>query len=1094
MSLTTPSIYIIFTSLLSFVLAAYTFRNRHKNGLLWLSLLFMAVGLWSLSYGIQLTTADLAMVKLISQVTYLSIICTPVFWLLFTVDYSGGHVKPAWVIALFLVPAFSLVSHATNDLHYLFHRSYESVLHNGQVYYNNVFGPLFWVHAFYSYIIICTGIGYLVKMLFMVSKKVRRNITIILIGAAFPFTVNIANLIGFDIFGYLDPTPTAFLVMSIFVATGVFFNDIFKITPFAFDTLFNSIGDAALVFDNDLNIINTNQQADNLIGNASNGLAVLAAIQSNIERWQSSGWLKDKVIEQHQIGGSYFEITFTPVQGEKISTIGVLALVRNITEQKQTMQKLIESREEYLTLFEQATEAIFVIDSTSGKFHIANQRAEELTGYSSENLKELSIGEVIVFNKKITSDYFLVDSKTDFGEVEIIRRDGFSRNVLLSAVSLNNNTIVAFAKDITQWKNAQEELIAERNLFSSGPVFTIEWVPEKGFPVKRVSQNITQITGYTPEDMLKPDFKYLDIIHPTHREAVEKEAIEKIEQKVDAFDQSYLIKTKNGEYHWFYVFAKVEWNINGDVQSVRGYLFDQTKSKLAEEELKSSREQFHLLLDNVFDGIYMIKGERFEFVNKPFCDIFEYTFNEITSESFNLWDTLTDQSRELVKERYDARLRGEELSSVYEMQIISKSGEIKECEITATEISKDKTPLIMGIIRDITHIKKARLLEQEVSLARKEANFKQNFLATMSHEIRTPLTGVLGMAEILSRSILTTSQRDYLNTLIESGENLRNIINLILDYSKLEAGQMSVNPKPFDFNRFIDNIKNLFQVLCDQSVRLHIAVDPEIPQFILADRGKVSQVLSNLISNAIKYTLKGKIILRAFLLPAHKDHAHDDLTILIEVEDTGIGIHKENLPKLFKPFFQVEEKQPLTQKGTGLGLSICKQLTELLGGTISVESEPDKGSTFRFTFKAKVSASDFELASETKNQKISGEGKHGLNIMVAEDLAINRKVIEILLGFLGHTVTFAHDGEKAIKLFKPDLYDLILMDIQMPVMDGISATKYLRENYEKLPPIVGLSANALEGDRERYLAEGLDDYITKPMKEKDFAELIQRLF
>jgi PAS domain S-box-containing protein len=394
----------------------------------------------------------------------------------------------------------------------------------------------------------------------------------------------------------------------------------------------------------------------------------------------------------------------------------------------------------------------------------------------------------------------------------------------------------------------------------------------------------------------------------------------------------------------------------------------------------------------------------------------------------------------------------------------------------------------IGLVEDRSEFIEKQNLEKQVAVAREAVNFKQRFLANMSHEIRTPLTGIIGMIDILSQTKLNKEQKDYFSTLKLSSENLREIINQILDYSKIEAGRVSVKPRGFNFQSLINNAVKLYEAVCPASITLSSFLDPQIPEYVKADDHRVSQIINNLLNNAIKFTRKGNIDLFAF---PEKWLSDGDLLIRIEVADTGEGIEPEKLSRLFKPFSQLENNENQYFEGTGLGLSIAKELTDLMGGEIGVRSEPGKGSTFWFNFKAqKVSREDARLTRNMTEVIKSGP----LNILYAEDKLINQKVVNIILASLGHKVTLVNNGQEAVDKFQPGDFDLILMDIQMPVMDGITATRLLKEKYPDIIPIVGLSANAFEGDKEKYMSMGLDEYLTKPIRKDDFVLLIHKLF
>ncbi|MBS4013121.1 MAG: response regulator [Bacteroidetes bacterium] len=390
---------------------------------------------------------------------------------------------------------------------------------------------------------------------------------------------------------------------------------------------------------------------------------------------------------------------------------------------------------------------------------------------------------------------------------------------------------------------------------------------------------------------------------------------------------------------------------------------------------------------------------------------------------------------------------------------------------------------------------KAVLLEQEMEIARKSVEFKQNFLANMSHEIRTPLTGILGMADIIAKTELNDQQQEYLNTLIQSGENLREIIGLILNYSKLEAGHVKLKNVDFSISHLLSNLENLYKPLCEKKgLRFENIVSSQLPEFVNSDMHKINQILNNLLSNAVKFTDSGEIQVKAFLDNKQVQGVQKDKKLIfvrIEVRDTGRGMGVQEQKRIFLPFTQIEQDQVRTFEGTGLGLSISKELTKILGGEIGVKSSTDNGSTFWFTFKAGITEN---AKQQNPKQEERMEDKHkNLNILLVEDKPVTQKVVKLILNSLGHNVDFANNGEEALSNFKQGKHHLVLMDIQMPVMDGITATRKLREMYRELPPIVGLSANAFEGDREKYMALGLDEYLTKPVKEEDFVNLINRL-
>jgi two-component system, sensor histidine kinase ChiS len=399
----------------------------------------------------------------------------------------------------------------------------------------------------------------------------------------------------------------------------------------------------------------------------------------------------------------------------------------------------------------------------------------------------------------------------------------------------------------------------------------------------------------------------------------------------------------------------------------------------------------------------------------------------------------------------------------------------------------------MNIKRELAK-QKDLVWQQEVAIARKSAEFKQNFLANMSHEIRTPLTGVLGLANLLSQLPLDEKAKEYVDDLNKTGESLRDTINMILDISKIEAGKLQIKKTNFSLYGVFDNCVKLYTPLCNENVVLETIIDNQIPRFIFSDEQRISQIIKNLLSNAVKFTTQGKIILNARLENTEYLLDQESYYIKISVSDTGIGIDYHEQHKLFAPFYQAEQNPAIYSEGTGLGLAICKELSILLGGQIGLESHPGEGSLFWFTFRAQMGNSPKTKGNlPLKIKTAQTETTKSLNILLAEDKQIIQKVVSLMLNSMGHSVIIASNGEDALKKFIPGFFDLVLMDIQMPVMDGISATQKLRENHKQLPPIVGLSANAFEGDRQKYMDQGLDEYLTKPITENDFREMLRKI-
>ena len=506
------------------------------------------------------------------------------------------------------------------------------------------------------------------------------------------------------------------------------------------------------------------------------------------------------------------------------------------------------------------------------------------------------------------------------------------------------------------------------------------------------------------------------------------------------------------------------------------------------EALHESETRLAGILDIATEAVVSVDETfRIRLFNKGAQTTFGYELEEAIGQPLQMLipQRFHDSHREHAEGFVRSAETNREITQRNEVLGLRKDGTEFAIEASVSRLDQLGDKTYTAMVRDITDRKQA---EEDLLAAKEQAEeanrSKSDFLASMSHEIRTPMNGVLGMVGVLLDSELSSEQRKHARTIRDSGEALLSLLNDILDLSKIEAGQVELEVLDFDLEGLLDSVDSLWGPrLQGKGLELSIQVAPDVAPVLSSDPTRIRQILFNLVGNAAKFTDQGKIAVDV----SQRALKDGELELRFAVTDTGIGIEPDAQSRLFSKFTQADKSVTRRFGGTGLGLAICKQLAELLDGEIGVESAPGQGSSFWFTVRCvpgDAAIVDTEAWTGETIADEAPESSRPLRILVAEDNHINQTVLLAMLGKAGHRIDIAGNGLEAISSVTRVAYDLLLMDVQMPEMDGMTATRRIRD----LPgetgriPIIALTANAMKGDREKYLAAGMNDYVSKPIK------------
>ena len=830
------------------------------------------------------------------------------------------------------------------------------------------------------------------------------------------------------------------------------------------------------------------------------------------------------LVRHGQLETVFYNFVYQPQRNVNGKIEGVAVIANEVTKEALLHQKIEQNEYRFRNLVENSPYPICILKGEEMILEIANEAALEVWNVGKDAIGKPLLEISPELKDQPFMDYLLEvlhKGLTKFGNeqpVQLKGKDGNIRTCYLNFVYQPfyeddgiRSGVVAISTDVTG------QVISRKKIEESEARFRMiaEMMPEKvtnATPEGKVifyNKSWSDYTGASFDELMKEGWGKW--IHPDELQEVHDSWNHSVKTG-DDFDMELRMLNQQGKYRWHNSKARAVkddegkiklWvGTNADIHEQKQQTIElekavakrtaelQKKNKELQKknnEITETREKLlseysRSLIEASLDPLFVIclKGKITD-VNQAAIKVTGIMRQKLTGTDFYDYFTDPEKSRKIYKEVF---LKG----FVADYPLTIKDHVLTDVFFNGS-VYKDEKGNVLGAVvvaRDITEIKKVEkqlLVAKEAAenaqkVAESASKSKQQFLSNMSHEIRTPMNAIIGFTKVMLKTELTKKQREYLSAIDLSGDALIVLINDILDLAKVEAGKMTFEQIPFKLSSSISSMMHLFEPkLQEKNIKLIKEYDKRIPEVLLGDSVRLNQVMLNLLSNAVKFTSAGKITVSVHLLE------EDDKKVTVEfsIKDTGVGIKRENLETIFGSFQQAADETTRLYGGTGLGLSIVKQLLEPQGGQISVESEINKGSNFSFTLTFLKTKAKIELMHDLLQLDMEMKG---INVLVVEDMPLNRLLIKTLLDDFGFKCDMAENGKLALEKLYNNPYDIILMDLQMPKMDGFEATDYIRNSMKLTIPIIALTADVTTVDAGKCKQAGMDDYISKPIDEK----------
>lgn len=614
-----------------------------------------------------------------------------------------------------------------------------------------------------------------------------------------------------------------------------------------------------------------------------------------------------------------------------------------------------------------------------------------------------------------------------------------------------------------------------------------------------INQTELDWLGYTYEEVVNK-MKLTDLIDAKSL-AIFQENFPKLKKYGFINELIFDLIAKDGSLRPVLISSVAHYDSKGNYHHSQSTVFDISQHKKLEEELLAAKEtaematsRFRELYDQAPCGYHSSNAEGTIIeINQTFLDWLGYSYEEVVGK-INVFDLLDEDIRDEFRFRRNENVKKGSMHELY-FDMIRKDGTRFPVLLSGTAVFDEHGDFKYSRAAsfDYSHRNK---LETELRAANEAVNLarisKENLLANMSHEIRTPMNAIIGFTGILEKSELDDRQKQFVKFIRTASENLLIIVNDILDLSKIEAGMFRIETTSFSLLSLLHSIDAMLQIrAAEKKLHLNIQVALNLPDMLLGDPTRLTQILTNLMGNAIKFTKKGTIDLKVKVI----EKFADNIILQFSIKDTGIGISESQLEYIFDRFEQGDKTTSRLYGGSGLGLSICKSLVDLQGGSIHVTSELGVGSEFVFTLPyqlplVEIAEPGFDKVDNSAEPPVPSTNGYRSRILVVEDNLMNRTLIRFLMEEWSYAYDFAENGEIALEKLRNKHFDLVLMDIKMPGMDGYQTTQIIRNELQLTLPIIAMTADAFSGEREKCLIAGMNDYVTKPLRHLELHALL----